>query len=154
MLPTPVFLGFSCGSVGKESAFNAENRGLIPGSGRFPGEGNSNPLQCSCLENSKDRGVGQAAVHRIAESQIQPTATKFHFHLQFTLLSCKDSEFLRADFFLCISSYRGVRFWCTKNILASGNTQKMLISVTFLNVTGAFSSSRLLTVSSKTLQQV
>ena len=40
-------------SVGKESACNAEDLGLIPGSGRSPGEGNGNPLQYSCLENSK-----------------------------------------------------------------------------------------------------
>ena len=38
------------------SAYNAGDPGLIPGSGRFPGEGNSNPLQYSCLENSMDGG--------------------------------------------------------------------------------------------------
>ena len=37
---------------------------LIPGSGRFPGEGNGNPLQYSCLENSIDRGTWWATVHR------------------------------------------------------------------------------------------
>ena len=37
----------------------------IPGSGRYPGEGNSNPLQYSCLENSMDRGPHQATVHGI-----------------------------------------------------------------------------------------
>ena len=36
---------------------NAGNMGLIPGLGRFPGEGKGNPLQYSCLENSMDRGV-------------------------------------------------------------------------------------------------
>ena len=41
-------------SVGKESACNAEDLGLIPGSGRSPGEGNGNPLQYSCLENPMD----------------------------------------------------------------------------------------------------
>jgi len=44
-------LGFSGGSDGKESAYNAGGWGLIPGSGRSPGEGNGNPLQYSCLEN-------------------------------------------------------------------------------------------------------
>ena len=39
-LPTPVFLGFSCGSAGKESACNGGDLGLIPGLGRSPGEGN------------------------------------------------------------------------------------------------------------------
>ena len=37
--------GFPCSSVGKESACNAGDLGLVPGSGRFPGEGNDNPLQ-------------------------------------------------------------------------------------------------------------
>ena len=53
-LPTPVFLGFPCGSVGKESACNAGDLGLIPGLGRSPGEGESYPLQDSGLENSMD----------------------------------------------------------------------------------------------------
>ena len=44
-------LGFPGGSDGKESACNAGDSGLIPGSGRSPGEGNGNPLQYSCLEN-------------------------------------------------------------------------------------------------------
>ena len=39
----------------KESACNAEDPGLIPESGRFPGEGNGNPFQYSCLVNSMDR---------------------------------------------------------------------------------------------------
>ena len=45
------------GSDGKESACNAGDLGLIPGSGSSPGEGNGNPLQYSCLENSMDRGA-------------------------------------------------------------------------------------------------
>ena len=44
-LPTTVFLGFPCGSAGKESACSVEDLGLIPGSGRFPGEGIGYPLQ-------------------------------------------------------------------------------------------------------------
>ena len=47
--------GFPGGSAGKESACNAGDVGLIPGSGRCPGEGNGNPLQGSCLENLMDR---------------------------------------------------------------------------------------------------
>ena len=42
--------GFPGGSDGKESACNAGDQSLIPGLGRFPGEGNDNPLQYSCLE--------------------------------------------------------------------------------------------------------
>ena len=43
--------------------------GLIPGSERFPGEGNGNPLQYSCLENSMDRGAWRATVHGVTKSQ-------------------------------------------------------------------------------------
>ena len=48
------------GSDSKESACSAEDPGLTPWSGRFPGEGNGYPLQCSCLKNSTDRGAWQA----------------------------------------------------------------------------------------------
>ena len=47
MLLTPVFLGFPCGSAGKESAHNAGDLGSIPGLGRSPGEGTGYPLQYS-----------------------------------------------------------------------------------------------------------
>ena len=40
----------------------------IPGLGRFPGEGNGNPLQYSCLENPRDKGAWRATVHRVAKS--------------------------------------------------------------------------------------
>ena len=53
-LPTPVFLGFPCGSAGKESACNAGNLGSILGLGRSPGEGKGYLLQNSDLENSMD----------------------------------------------------------------------------------------------------
>ena len=53
-------------SDSKESACNRGNPGSIPVSGRSPGEGNGNPLQYSCLENSMDRGAWQATVHRVA----------------------------------------------------------------------------------------
>ena len=44
---------------GKESARQAVDKGLIPGSGKSPGEGNDSPLQYSCLENPMDRGAWQ-----------------------------------------------------------------------------------------------
>ena len=53
-------MGFPSGSDGKESPCNAGDPGSIPESGRFLGEGNGNPLQYSCLENSVDREVWQA----------------------------------------------------------------------------------------------
>ena len=54
--------GFPSGPGGKESACNAGDPSSIPRSGRFPGEGNSNPLQYSCLKNSIDRGACWAIV--------------------------------------------------------------------------------------------
>ena len=59
--------GFPGGSDYKQSACNAGNPGLIPGSGRSHREGNGNPLQYSCLENSMDRGAWWATVHGVTE---------------------------------------------------------------------------------------
>ena len=58
-----------CGSDGKESACSAGNLGLIPGSGTSLGEGNCNPLQYPCLENSMDAGVWWATNHSVIKSQ-------------------------------------------------------------------------------------
>ena len=73
--PTPVFLGFPCGSAAKESACNAGDLGSIPGLRRSPGEGKGYPLQYSGLENSKD-----CIVHGVAKSQTRLSG--FHFHFQ------------------------------------------------------------------------
>ena len=62
-LPTPVFLGFLCGSAGKESTSNAGDLGLIPGLGRYLGEGNGYPLKYSGLKNYMD-----CIVHEVAKS--------------------------------------------------------------------------------------
>ena len=67
----PAFLvGLSGGSDGKESACNAGDPGLIPGSGKSPEEGNGYPLLYSSQENSMDREACQATVHGVAKSQI------------------------------------------------------------------------------------
>ena len=63
--------GFSDGSGSKESAYNAGEPVSIPGSRRSPGEGNVNPLQYSCLENSMDRGSWQATVPGVAKNRTQ-----------------------------------------------------------------------------------
>ena len=55
-------------SVSKESARNAGIPASIPRSGRSPGEGHGNPLQCSCLENSIDIAAWKATVHDVAKS--------------------------------------------------------------------------------------
>ena len=71
-------LGFPGGSDGKESACSAGDTGSIPGLRRSPKEGNSNPLQHSCLENFMERGTQEATVHGVAKSQTQ--LSDFHFH--------------------------------------------------------------------------
>ena len=63
--------GFPGGSDAKEPACNAGDPGSVPGLGRFPGEGNGNLLQYSCLENSMDRGAWWATVHEVTKSQIR-----------------------------------------------------------------------------------
>ena len=60
---------FPAGSEGKASSCNAGDPGSTPGSGRSPGEGKGSPLQCSCLENSMDRGAWWAIIHKIAKCQ-------------------------------------------------------------------------------------
>ena len=62
---------FPGGSAGQDlvaKAGDAGGLGFIPESGRSPGGGNGNPLQCSCLENPVDRGAWRAIVHRVTNS--------------------------------------------------------------------------------------
>ena len=66
------YLGFPCGSAGKESTCNVGDLGSIPGLGRAPGEGNSYPLQYSGLENFMD-----CIVHGVTKSQTE--VSDFHF---------------------------------------------------------------------------
>ena len=63
------FKGFSGGSVIKNSLANAGDTTLIPGPGRFPGEGNGSSLQYSCLGNSMDRET--CWIHEAAKAQTQ-----------------------------------------------------------------------------------
>ena len=53
-----LFMDFPGGSDGKASVYNVGDLGSSPGLGRFPGEGNGNPLHYYCLENPIDRGAG------------------------------------------------------------------------------------------------
>ena len=78
--PTPICLGFPCGSAGKESACNVGDLGSIPGLGRSPGEGKGYPLQYSGLENSMD-----CIVHGVAKSQTRLS------DFDFTFTSCLDN---------------------------------------------------------------
>jgi len=61
-----------CSSVGKESACSAGDPGLIPELGSFPGEGNGNPLEYSCLANLMDRGAWWAAVQFSSVQSLSP----------------------------------------------------------------------------------
>ena len=64
-------LGFPGDSVVNNLPINARDLGLIPRSGRSPGEGNGKPPQYSCLGNPMDRGAWQATVHGFAKSWVQ-----------------------------------------------------------------------------------
>ena len=74
-------MGFSGGSEGEESSCSAGDPGLIPESGRSPGEGDGCPLQCSCLENPL-RGL-----QRVGHSRAANTLTDVEPDLQPALLA-------------------------------------------------------------------
>ena len=80
--------GFPGSSDHKESACNARDPGLIPGLRRCPREGNSNPLQYSCLGNPMDRGAWWATVRGITKVG-HDLATIHHHPLPFTALPVK-----------------------------------------------------------------
>ena len=70
-LPSDMTAYILDGSAGKESTCNAGDTGLIPGSGRSPGEEYGNPLQYSCLGNPMATGAWHATVQRATESWTQ-----------------------------------------------------------------------------------
>ena len=82
-----LFWRFPGGSDGREYTWNVGDPGSIPGSGISPGEGNGNPLQYSCLENSMDRGAWWAIVYRITKSQTRLSNYHFHFHSLFSIIN-------------------------------------------------------------------
>ena len=81
------WLGFPGGSDNKESVYNVRDLGSIPKSRRPTGEGNSNPLQYSCLEDSMHRGAWKAIVHGGAKNQ----TTTEHQHTHNALGSVADT---------------------------------------------------------------
>ena len=88
-------MGFACSSVSKESAYDAGDWGLIPGSGRSPGEGNGNALQYSCLENPMDRGAWHATVRGVAgvgHDLATKPAPPFHGTFPFMFNDCLLNE--------------------------------------------------------------
>ena len=72
-------MGFPGGSGDKESACNVGDPGLTTGLGRFPGEGNGNPLQYCCLENSMDGGVGPQRVRHDSVASLSLSLCKYWF---------------------------------------------------------------------------
>ena len=62
-----VCIYFPGGSDSKASTYNAGDVGLIPESGRSPGEENGNPVQYSCLESPMDRGTWQATTYEVTK---------------------------------------------------------------------------------------
>ena len=95
-----IFAGFPDSSVGKESACNAGDLGLIPGLGRSPGEGKGYPLQYSGLENSMESLWGH-------KSQTRLHNFHFHFHMENKIMD----KFLRFLGFVSNNSERGSGGW-------------------------------------------
>ena len=89
-------MGFSGSSDGKESACDVGDQGSIPGLGRYPGEGNGNPLQYSCLGNPMDRGSWLICMVLLHEKKNgSDRSYYFIFILEFctdALLSQRDAE--------------------------------------------------------------
>ena len=103
------WVGFPSSTSGKESACNAgdtRDKRLITGIGRSPAEGNGNPLQYSCLENSMDRGIWQGTVKGVTKSRwlwahtlAQWWDETFYFLLARGILNClgREESWRRAD---------------------------------------------------------
>ena len=72
--------GFPGGSKVKNLPANEGDMDSVSGLGRFPGEGNSNPLQHSCLENPMDRGAWQATIHGVTKSWTRGVTEHMHTH--------------------------------------------------------------------------
>ena len=86
---------FPGGSEVKVPVCSAGDLGVIPGSGRFPGEGNGNPLQYSCLENPMDRGARWATVHGVAKSRTLVsdfTFTYVYMYIRYKILERKKQK--------------------------------------------------------------
>ena len=121
-------MGFPNGSSGKESSCNA---GSIPGSERSPGEGNSNPLQYSCLENPMDRGAWWATVHGVAKSRTwlsDFTSTSQKLQSSGQILRSRQTRWLettqhtKTKQFWLSDNYKTRKFWKIRVSRWSNNT--------------------------------
>ena len=75
--------GHTGGSDSKEPACNVGDLGSVPGLGRSSGEGNDNPLQYSCLENSMNRGTWQATYSPWGRKELETTEQLIHINTNF-----------------------------------------------------------------------
>ena len=94
---------FPAGSDGKASVYNVRDLGWIPVLGRFPGEGNGNPLQYSCLENPMDRGAWCRLLSMGSQRVGHDWATSLHFTMASVLL--RPGEWHLLSFYLVTVCY-------------------------------------------------
>ena len=113
-LPIPVFLGFPCGSAGKEFTHNVGDLGSIPGLGRSPGEGKGYPLQYSGLEKSMDCPWGHKELDKIEQLSLS-----FKSRKQIIETSSKIFDIVTVLSFQTISSWGNIRNNPRKTLLTS-----------------------------------
>ena len=94
----------------KASAYNAGDPGSIPGSGRCPGEGNGNPLQCSCLENPMDGGAWLWSTDYSPWGRKELDTTE---RLHFTLYGCENWTIKKAE----CRRINAFELWCWRRLL-------------------------------------
>ena len=109
-------MGFPIGSDGKEPVFSTGDLGLIPGSGRSPGEGNGNLLQYSCLENPVDGGAWSATVHGVAKSWTQ----------------LSDFTFFLSAFFWGVPHINGIESSCPFKLSCKGGAIRPWLGIQIL----------------------
>ena len=83
-----IFTELLDGSAGKESTCSARDESLIPGSGRFPGGGNGNPLHYSCLGNPMDRRAWWAIVHVVTRAEHDWVTKQEHICIYMCVYIC------------------------------------------------------------------
>ena len=131
IVSSPLLLGFDGGSVVKNLPTNAGDMSSIPGSGRSSGEGNGNPLQYSCLENSTDSRAWWATVRGVTKS-----GTRLRNQATTTLLLIESSSFyahnLSSTHVLlnlhCLYHSLGWTFLALLNFWLSNTTCRILVS--------------------------
>ena len=83
-----IYMGFPGGLDSEESVCNIGDQGLITGSGRCPGEGNGNPFQYSCLENSMNREARQSTVHGVGHGWVTSLLASLYIYMYIYIHMC------------------------------------------------------------------